>query len=55
MVKAESKKLARLQAIKEWVSGGVAPLIITLAINPCPVFGVNSQVHTPADLTIESP
>jgi len=40
--------LARVQAMKAWVSGGIAPLIINLAFDPC-------QVHTPADLTIERP
>jgi len=56
MVEAEGKKLARVQAMKAWVSGGVAPLIISLVIDPCSTLvEVSSQVHTPADLTIERP
>jgi hypothetical protein len=35
MVKAEDKKLARVQAMKAWVSGGIAPLIVNLAFDPC--------------------
>jgi len=37
MVKAEDKKLARVQAMKAWVSGGIAPLIINLASDPCSI------------------
>jgi len=56
MVKAEGKKPARVQAMIAWVSGGLAPLTISLAITPCSALvEVNSQVHTPADLTIERP
>jgi hypothetical protein len=42
--------------MKAWVSGGVAPLIINLASNPCwALVEVNSQDYTPADLTVGKP
>jgi hypothetical protein len=45
MVKAEDKKLARVQAMKAWVSRGIAPLIINLASDPLqPMLG-NTAVN----------
>jgi hypothetical protein len=56
MVKAEDKKLDCVHAMKAWVSGGIAPLFINLSPHPCSALEeVNSQVHTPADLSIEGP
>jgi len=42
--------------MKAWVSSAIAPLIINFAYDPCSALvEMNSQVHTPADLTIERP
>jgi hypothetical protein len=53
-----------VKPMKAWVGGGIAPLIINhhnhnfinLASDPCSALvEVRSQVHTPADLTMERP
>jgi hypothetical protein len=56
MVKAGDKQLDHVQAMKAWVIEGIAPLFINLSPHLCSALvEVNSQIHTPADLSIEGP